>query len=213
MKFSDVKTKKDVMKVYAEGPEVRRKFLEPKRVDSDDIKTETSLTDKKKTRTIKEVAIPTNRAERKLERLEMQHEKMQRKYGAKLKTEELKAKIAEMKEARRKASPLSKIGRVWEKAKSTGDRKGMAQYEVAKAGRLRQRVSLEDLRAREEYRKRMEGETEYQRKFGTRQAGEGELPYYEPEHKRQIPIREGQTIGITNGHRIPKKKDLKDELF
>lgn len=144
--------------------------------------------------------------EKKLEKLQLKHEYLEKKYGTQIKSQELKTRIAEMKQKQRAASPLRHIPAGLSKVFTT---RGTREREQAVSAQQRAVRS-----ERQMSRQQMEQEREYHRKFPVRQEGDGELPYYELEHKRPLPKKEcSPRIGITSGERIPKKKSLKDELF
>jgi hypothetical protein len=164
---------------------------------------EKPVVEDKKSRVFKEMKMPRSlkervqkRREKQLERLQQQHEYLEKKYGTQIKSEELKTRIAELKQARRQASPFSKVGRVFSKMRETGDGKTRLSRETVqfKTEQLR--------RAREVERRRMEEETEYHRKFPVKKEGEGELPYYEMEEGRKLPEK-----------KIPPRKTMKEELI
>ena len=165
---------------------------------------------------IKEVKMPKGlqekiqeRREKKMEKLQAQQEYLEKKYGTQLKTQKLKTEISELKQRRRASSPLGKIPA------------GLSKVFTSRGTREREQAVSAQQRAvrseRQMSRQQMEQEREYHRKFPVRQEGDGELPYYETDYRKEFPKREAKrkvpVIGITNGERIPKKKSLKDELF
>jgi len=121
---------------------------------------------------------------------------------------EAKAKLATAKAESRKygiGSKISKIGKgLIERTHYTGNIQH--QKRLATDADLRRQIALQ------------RGATQYEReqyaKYGVRGEGDGEMPYYEKEHKRPLPQKPQITSStITNGHRIKPKKSLRDELF
>jgi hypothetical protein len=147
------------------------------------------------------------RQQKQLKKMQKQNEYLQKKYGAKLETQRLKTEISELKQRKRASSPLGKIPAGLSKVFQKPDRAIRAREQTVvsqqKAVRAERQIS----------RQQMEYDREYHRKFGVRNEGDGEMPYYEKEHMRPLPKKCAPVIGITNGERVPKKKSLKEELF
>lgn len=118
--------------------------------------------------------------------------------NAKLEKEKIKAQIAQQKAIRRQSSPLSRIGKLSERVHNRPS--NLPQRVQIETARLKQE---QNRRARQEMNAQMSTETEYHRKFGYRNEGDGEMPYYEKEYMRPLPKKPVPT----------KKKSLKEELF
>jgi hypothetical protein len=194
MDISNIKSKKDArdsMKEYYEPVEVA--------MPKEKVKKEGFFDTQRKA--------ATARKQKQLKKMQAKHEQLQKKYGAQLETQRLKTEISELKKRKRASSPLSKIPAGISKVLSKPDRAIRAREQTVasqqKAVRAERQIS----------RQQMEYDREYHRKFGVRNEGDGELPYYEKEHMRPLPKKVAPTIGITNGERVPKKKSLKEELF
>lgn len=121
-------------------------------------------------------------ARRQRERYEKTSVKMS-KMQQKIELEAKKTELAVLKAKRREASPLHRaLQRVPSKMAERPSR-GMA---VERKG---VRLAEKQLRMEQKDFAKIQQEREYHEKYPVRQAGDGELPYYEQEHLKPLPVK------------------------
>jgi hypothetical protein len=204
MDISDIKTKKEIVVREPEKDIISR---EPKYEEIYPAKKEEGkIKSYMQKRRLEAPKRKQEKLEKQQKKLEVQEEKYQKLQG-KIKMQEAKAKLAEAKAKKKQYSPLRKIPGLARGLSARPESKGAVYREkrLASEADLKRQIALQ------------RGATAYEReqyaKYGIKGEGEGELPYYEKEHKRPLPEKVAPTIGITNHHNIPRKKSLKDELF
>ena len=121
-------------------------------------------------------------ARRQRERYEKQSVKMA-KMQQKIDLESKKTELAVLKAKRREASPLHKaLQRIPSKMTERPSRELSAQHKGI-------RLAEKQLRMEQKEFDKIRQEREYHEKYPVRQAGDGELPYYEPEHLKPLPVK------------------------
>lgn len=216
MKFSDVKNKKDIV------------VREPKYLETAKAYEETpmrELADKKEGKLSSFVKKRQERKEKKFTEMAIKTDKQSIKlaeYQKKLEMQKAKAELARTKAEVRKYSVRSRVidvGKSLLKRPEPGG-KVQRQKRLAIESETRGQIALQRGSSQEMKRQiaQQRSTTQYEReqysKYGVRGEGDGEMPFYEKEHKRPLPQKPQITSStITNGHRIKPKKSLRDELL
>ena len=198
-KFGDIKTKKlyreDVAKDVSEGKkgfseQLDKKEKDEKHRDFPKAYEHAMKHDKKVAPT--ETAFGHSRDYEKKIKLEKKLKKLKDKADI----QEMKAKIAKAKGERFTQSRFRRAAKgVIEKAKE----KPKPQYKTTVS--VPRPYIQRDMAVKQKHE--MEYNREYQKKFGDRSEGDGELPFYQKEHMRPLPQK---CVAM-------KKKSLKEELF
>jgi hypothetical protein len=209
MDLSGVKTKKEFV------------VREPKYLETSEAYKEKPMQElaaKKESKLSSFMAKRKEKKEKKFTEMAMKTDKQSIKldaYQKKLELQEVKAKLAQAKATQRTYGIGGRFSAV---------AKGLTRRTEPSGGISRQKRLATDAETRRQIAQQR-GATQYEReqyaKYGVRGEGDGEMPYYEKEHGKKLPWKDvavkpvdsAPSSTITNGHRIPVKKSLKDELF
>jgi len=206
MDLSKVKTNKEIVERKPEYIESAKSYEQLDEIKKKDDKLQSKIERAVQKKELKKQRIIQNR----LKSVEKQ-EVLDRKLSLAKK----KAELAQYKATQRQygvGSRLSNIARGLSR-RTTPSGEIQRQKRLATDSDTRRQVALQ--------RGALAYEREQTSKYGFKGEGEGELPYYEKEYQKPLPKKDiavksdvyAPSTTITNGHRISKKKNLREELF